>query len=280
MYLHILQSPLTWLVPPRARTVSHSNTTQEEEKIDKDKIIMERLHGTLREKITWWDDPCTSMTTFRYRQRQRHSFSTKNPLWNTRIQILSDIANAMEYLHSKNIILRDLKSENAGFDIHGKIKLFDFGLATALRNENKVGPDRYNFSVDGGTLRYMSPEAASGDPYGKATDVYSFAMLAWETLSLSIPFASMSTEEFIHRVIEKRSRPKLNPKWPKYLKALIAKSWATNASYRPSFQQIQRQLDTSLVLSSSEKKGRTDPDAENNVQQSNSCLLWLGRCRS
>jgi serine/threonine protein kinase len=227
---------------------------------------MERLHGTLREKITWWDDPCTSMTNFRYRQRQRHSFSTKNPLWNTRIQILSDIANAMEYLHSKNIILRDLKSENAGFDINGKIKLFDFGLATALRNENKVGPDRYNFSVDGGTLRYMSPEAANGDPYGKATDVYSFALLAWETLSLSIPFASMSTEEFIHRVIEKRSRPKLNPKWPKYLKALFTKSWATNASYRPSFQQIQRQLDI-------------DPVAQKNVQ-SNSCLSWLGRCRS
>ena len=108
----------------------------------------------------------------------------------TQMKILSDIAGAMAFLHSQNIVLRDLKTENCGFDSSGSIKLFDFGLAARLpaacrddgisnsdtsnsnhRHHTNImkeqgTSDQYKFSIEGGTLRYMSPEAVLGKPYG------------------------------------------------------------------------------------------------------------------
>ena len=241
----------------------------------KNSIPMEKLNGTLSGTIKLWKDRGATSGIKRFCHR-RKCFSN-NHLWQTQIRVLSDIADAMGYLHSKQIILRDLKTENCGFDSNGKIKLFDFGLATGLRDEIKVGTDRYLFSVEGGTLRYMSPEAAIGNPYGKASDVYSYALLAWETISLSVPFESMRTEEFMTRVIERHHRPKIPTKWPKDLKALLTKSWASNASARPSFLQIQRQLDR--LSNSDEREGHIATFAKQHLQ-SRRYFSWILRSRS
>jgi serine/threonine protein kinase len=252
----------------------YSELSCQENYFPKNSIAMEKLNVTLSGTIKLWKDRGTSgIKRFRHRQK---CFGN-NHLWQTQIRVLSEIADAMEYLHSKKIILRDLKTENCGFDSAGKIKLFDFGLATGLRDEKKVGPDRYLFSVEGGTLRYMSPEAALGNPYGKASDVYSFALLAWETTSLSIPFESMRTDEFMTRVLERHHRPKMPTKWPKDLKALLTKSWTANASARPSFLQIQRQLDR--LSSTDEGKGNSATFAKQRLQ-SRRYFSWILRSRS
>ena len=107
------------------------------------------------------------------------------------MQVLSDIAGAMHYLHSRDIILRDVKAENCGFDAHGSVKLFDFGLAATLRDGNRVGHDQYKFSVEGGTLRYMAPgECASLSVFGGASGLtierlsHSYSYLAILTLQI------------------------------------------------------------------------------------------------
>ena len=174
----------------------------------------------------------------RYRPRYKYCLN----VWNNRIHILFQIAGAMRYLHSNNILLRDLKTENVGFDKHGYIKLFDFGLAVELRDDRKVGIDKYNFSIVGGTARYMSPEAAYGKPMGKASDVYSFALLVWETLALEVPFSSMKSHDFIQEVLERRRRPRLHFKWPAVVKEMLSLGWATDPNLRPSFEQFGHML--------------------------------------
>jgi serine/threonine protein kinase len=244
-------------------TIQHPNIIKSKPpscvlKIDsKNMIVLERLHGTLEDKINYWNVNSTHKSTT--------SFSN---LWNERIQILSDIADAMSYLHSQSILLRDLKPENCGFDMDGNVKLFDFGLAVSLMEAKyKVGVDRYHFTMNGGTYRYMSPEALQEKPYGKASEVYTFALVVWRTMSLQKPFADCKSLGELKRFVSKGCRPELHRKWPKALGSTISISWSTNAEARPSFQQLQRQFD---VL----KRGGTRAT----VRSRNRCLVsWLCR---
>ena len=201
-------------------------------------ILLERLYGTLCEKITQWNRQGFNKARLRFHPRYLSCLS----LWNKRIQLLFDVAGAMRYLHSNNILLRDLKTENVGFDKDGNIKLFDFGLASELQDDHKVGEEQYNFSIIGGTMRYMSPEAMYKKPHGKSSDVYSFALLAWETMALQVPFKSMTSQDFIQNVFERHHRPKLYYRWPKVLKRVLLRSWATDPNYRPSFVEIEHAL--------------------------------------
>ncbi len=82
---------------------------------------------------------------------------------------------------------------NAGFDVRGNVKLFDFGLAKELQPRDRIGPGEYNASGRTGTRRYMSPEVALCLPYGKPADVYSFAILFWEVLALEQVSTSIFT---------------------------------------------------------------------------------------
>eukprot|EP00545_Synedropsis_sp_CCMP1620_P003133 CAMPEP_0119030954 /NCGR_PEP_ID=MMETSP1176-20130426/41292_1 /TAXON_ID=265551 /ORGANISM="Synedropsis recta cf, Strain CCMP1620" /LENGTH=274 /DNA_ID=CAMNT_0006987335 /DNA_START=163 /DNA_END=987 /DNA_ORIENTATION=+ len=79
------------------------------------------------------------------------------------------VAKGMEYLHSKNIVFRDLKPDNVGFDVYKNIKIFDFGLARDLGCVSRSG-EVLGFT---GTPRYMANEIGEGTRYGLKVDVYS-----------------------------------------------------------------------------------------------------------
>lgn len=155
------------------------------------------------------------------------------------MKYLFDIACAMKYLHANDIILRDLKTENIGFDHSNVLKIFDFGLSVKLSDCTKVDHDQYHFSVLGGTLRYLAPEAVYEMPYGKASDVYSFGLLAWEVMALQIPFQKFHCpNDFKKQVCKRRRRPKLKMTWPRNLKLMISNSWVHEPIDRLNFHQI------------------------------------------
>ena len=80
---------------------------------------------------------------------------------------------SIEYLHSKNIIYRDLKPENVLFDDIGHIKLCDFGLSKIL-TENDDMCDSFV-----GTDFYIAPEVKFGK-YNKTADFWSFGCVLYE----------------------------------------------------------------------------------------------------
>lgn len=97
-------------------------------------------------------------------------------------RILDGILAALESVHAHNILHRDIKPSNVLLTSKGVPKLADFGAALLVDVERTAtrGP---SLTAHAGTLRYMSPEQASGLPIGAQADLFSAAVVAHECLT-------------------------------------------------------------------------------------------------
>ena len=188
-------------------------------------ILLDRLMETLHDRMIRWKN---------LRQGGKN-----DTLSLARIKVACSIADALSYLHSKMIIFRDLKPMNIGFDSTGTVKLFDFGFALSvapLLPETTKPRTLYDIC---GTPRYMSPENGLNMGYSLPADVYSFGILLWEIWSLKKPFRNIkSTEEFEKVVFLKGLRPKLSPRWPADLLAIMGNCWSESAKDRPDMHHV------------------------------------------
>ena len=90
----------------------------------------------------------------------------------------------LEFLHSKNIIYRDLKPENMVISMNdrGNIKLVDFGFSKRLQ------PTQHRTFTNCGTPTYISPEVLLGTGHGFEHDIWSLGVLMVEIISGQTPF--------------------------------------------------------------------------------------------
>eukprot|EP00957_Ditylum_brightwellii_P192359 14643431-Ditylum_brightwellii.AAC.1 len=86
------------------------------------------------------------------------------------LNIASNIASALDYMHSWNVIYRDLKPENVGFDVNDEVKIFDFGFTKELREADSLDDGLYNLTGNTGSPRYMAPEVGRSMPYNLSAD--------------------------------------------------------------------------------------------------------------
>uniref|UniRef100_A0A6Q2XBD2 Eukaryotic translation initiation factor 2-alpha kinase 3 n=1 Tax=Esox lucius TaxID=8010 RepID=A0A6Q2XBD2_ESOLU len=106
------------------------------------------------------------------------------------LDIFLQIAEAVHFLHSKGLMHRDLKPSNIFFTVDDVVKVGDFGLVTAMdqeEDEDDLGPltpvpsyARHTGQV--GTKLYMSPEQLSGNSYSHKVDIYSLGLILFELL--------------------------------------------------------------------------------------------------
>uniref|UniRef100_A0A7S2VYH5 Protein kinase domain-containing protein n=1 Tax=Eucampia antarctica TaxID=49252 RepID=A0A7S2VYH5_9STRA len=164
--------------------------------------------------------------------------SKKKNHWMDRVMVACDIAGALGFIHSMNVIYRDLKPDNIGFDVRGDVKLFDFGLAKELTALNKLEGDVYKLSGNTGSLRYMAPEVATKQPYNNKVDVYSFGILLWQMLSLETPYEDHTAFKHNKLVVKNGVRPRLPSSWSSQISNLLKRCWHVEICERPEFSEI------------------------------------------
>lgn len=173
------------------------------------------------------------------------------------IRIANDVATAMEYLHAKNIVHRDLKSHNVLLNSHGA-KVADFGIARALQQTllSGMATQTSQSGSIGGTPAYMAPELFHGDVYAVTTkcDVYSFSVLVWEMISGQIPWDGCANHmQIIFAVaIQSQRLPLESPEFKRndatraLVDDIIVPSWQNEPESRPDFADLVKILNKLL----------------------------------
>ncbi|MEN8155154.1 MAG: protein kinase [Acidobacteriota bacterium] len=160
------------------------------------------------------------------------------------LDVIREIAGALEYSHNKGLIHRDIKPENILFRNNGTPVLVDFGIAKDY-SESK------NFTMTGtsiGTPYYMSPEQIKGYPPDSRNDIYSLGVVLYEMLTGDIPYKGTD----IITVAMKHERdpiPSL-PSETAYLQPLVNRMMAKKSKNRPEGGKKVIELIESLTIES------------------------------
>jgi serine/threonine protein kinase len=128
------------------------------------------------------------------------------------LQVCRQIAEGLEEAHEKGIIHRDLKPANVKVTPEGKVKILDFGLARALREQTPAAADLSHSptiteemtrpGVVLGTAAYMSPEQARGKAADKRADIWAFGCVLYECLTGKAPFKGETVTETMAKILE------------------------------------------------------------------------------
>ena len=114
--------------------------------------------------------------------------------------IMKDVARALAFAHERNVVHRDIKPGNILL-ASGSATVTDFGVSKALssaRRSGEKGNGLTNTGMSLGTILYMAPEQAAGDPEidGRA-DIYALGATTYEMLSGEAPFADLNPREML-----------------------------------------------------------------------------------
>ena len=116
----------------------------------------------------------------------RRKWKEGRPELNEVVSIVRQIASALDYAHSQQVLHRDIKPANVMIDEKGNVKVLDFGLASKVRSTmSALSVDPANSS---GTPNYLSPEQFKGKYPGPAADQYALGVLAYQMLAGHLPF--------------------------------------------------------------------------------------------
>ena len=169
-----------------AGTLSHPNVVTIYDVLEHDEtvyIAMEYVEGTSLE---------------------RRLASGKPMPWDEAVGILTQVASALDHLHDRGIVHRDVKPANILITAEGRVKITDFGVA------RPDDPTQTQETSVFGTPQYMAPEQIRGESPDARTDVFALGILAYEMLTGSRPFTGSTIAEVTHAILYEPTPPPEN----------------------------------------------------------------------
>ncbi|PKC68974.1 kinase-like protein [Rhizophagus irregularis] len=153
--------------------------------------------------------------------------------WNDKIRMALDIISGLKFLHSKEIIHRDLHSKNILVN-NGKLIIADFGLSKKLAEviTNSAG-NRY------GVVEYVEPQCFKNINYkkDKKSDIYSLGVLLWEISSGRRPYSDCPRNLLNDHIREGNREKPIEGTLPKYQK-LYQICWDDKPKSRPDIEEV------------------------------------------
>ena len=139
---------------------------------------------------------------------------------------------AIKYIHSKNILHRDLKLSNIFLTSKGNIKLGDFGIAKILSSKDELAKTLV------GTPYYLSPELCLKKPYNHKSDIWSLGCILYEMMYLKHAFEADSIGELVLNILQGNFNTKINAGFSEDVIKLLKSILVINTKIRPSIDQI------------------------------------------
>jgi len=163
------------------------------------------------------------------------------------------IADGLKEAHDVGVVHRDIKSSNILITKKGQAKIMDFGLARPVKDSSLT-----ETATIMGTVAYMSPEQASGEPYDHRTDIWSFGVVLYEMLSGQLPFGGEYQQLILYSILNQNPQPLKNLPYalPIELERIIHRCLEKEPNERyqradellGDLRRLKRETETGIVL--------------------------------